>query len=107
MYKEIYEKDLVYQSLVDNYIKASIEYDKKQMKARKNESIDCSEMVKHLNALYKYEEKIKDEQCLNFVKSLKITDDDISQMIRKGVLDYDIIKEILIFKGILKGDENE
>ena len=102
--EKLYNEDIVYKTLVDNYIKASIEYDKKQLKAKKNEEIDSSKVSEAINALAKYKDELHREYVLNFVKEINLTNEDIRDMICDGILNSKILKDILKFKGLIKSE---
>lgn len=102
--EKLYNDDIVYKTLVDNYIQASIEYDEKQLKAKKNEKIDSSKVSEAINALAKYKDKLHREFVLNFVKEINLTNEDIRDMICDGILDNKILKNILKFKGLIKSE---
>ena len=99
---KLYNEDIIYKTLVDNYIQASIEYDKKQVKAKKNENIDSSKVSEAINALARYKDGLHKKFVLGFVKELDITDEDIRDMICENIIDTKTLKNILKFKGIVK-----
>ncbi len=102
--EKLYNDDIVYKTLVDDYIQASIEYDEKQLKAKKNEKIDSSKVSEAINALAKYKDKLHREFVLKFVKEINLTNEDIRDMICDGILDNKILKNILKFKGLIKSE---
>lgn len=102
--ERLYNDDIVYKTLVDNYIQASIAYDKKQLKAKKNEKIDSSKVSEAINALAKYKDELHREYVLNFVKKINLTNEDIRDMICDGILNSKILKDILKFKGLIKSE---
>ena len=102
--KKYHNDDIVYKTLVDNYIQASIEYDKKQLKAKKNEKVDSSKVSEAINALAKYKDELHRKYVLNCVKEINITDEDIRDMICDGILNGKILKDILKFKGLIKSE---
>ena len=104
-HQKLYEEDIIYKTLVDNYIKASIECDKKKSQAKKNETIDTSKVSEAINALAKYKDEITNKNALAFVEYLNITNEDLRDMIRQGIIPTKIVLEMCKFKGILGGDE--
>lgn len=103
----LYNEDIVYKTLVDNYIQASIDYDKKQSKAKKNEKIDSSRVSESINALAKYKDVLHKKNVLAFVEYINLTNEDIRDMMCNGILDSKVIIAILKFKGIIKSEGDE
>ena len=66
--EKLYNEDIVYKTLVDNYIQASIECDKKQLKTKKGEEVDSSKVSEAINALAKYKDELHRKCVLEFVK---------------------------------------
>ena len=100
--EKLYSEDIVYKTLVDNYIQASIECDKKQLKAKKNEKVDSSKVSEAINALAKYKDELHRKSVLEFVEYINLTNEDIRDMMCEGILDSKIIEKILKFKGIIE-----
>lgn len=98
---ELYDKDIVYKELVDNYIRASIEYDKNRLKVKNKQAVDTSEISNSINALSKYTEDLKRKNLLSIVQKINITNEDIRDMIYEGIISAKTLKEILEFKGVL------
>ena len=90
---ELYKKDIVYKSLVDNYCKVSILKDKGKATNQ--------EYVSTLNALAKYRQKLHNDNILAFFKELNLTNEDLRDLALEGVLNGETIKNILKFKGWL------
>ncbi len=104
--EKLYNEDLVYKTLVDNYSKASIEYNKNQLKAKNNEKVDSSKVSEAINALAKYTDDLHRKSVLEFVKYINLTNEDIRDMMCEGILDSNVIKKILKFKGIIKDEKS-
>lgn len=98
---KLYSSDIVYKTLVDNYIQASVECDKKQLKAKKNEKIDTSKVSEAINALAKYKDELHRKYVLKFVEYINISNEDIRDMLCEGIIDYKTMEKILKFKGII------
>lgn len=99
--EKLYNDDIVYKTLVDNYIQASIEYDKKQLKAKKNENVDSSKVSEAINALAKYKDELHRKNVLALVEYINLTNEDIRDMMCEGILDSKVIEKILKFKKII------
>lgn len=97
--EKLYNDDIVYKTLVDNYIQASMEYVKK---SKKNEKADSSKISESINAISKYKDELHKKWILEFVEYINLTNEDIRDMIYQGILDSKVIKEILKFKGIIE-----
>lgn len=82
--EKLYNTDIVYKTLVDNYVKSNDD--------NRSQSI---------NALATYTNELHKEYILNFVKSLNITNEDIRDMIYNHLIDAETIEKILKFKGII------
>lgn len=82
--EELYNSDIVYKTLVDNYVKSN---DDNRSQA--------------INALASYTNELHKEYILQFVKSLNITNEDIRDMIYNKIIDIKTITKILKFKGII------
>ena len=104
-HNDLYNDDIVYKTLVDNYIKASIEVDKKKSRTKENEFVDTSKVSEAINALAKYKDEITNKNALAFVEYLNITNEDLRDMIRQGIIPVEIVLKMCKFKGILGGDE--
>ena len=102
-HQKLYEEDIVYKTLVDNYIKASIEVDVKR--TRKKEIIDTSKVSEAINALAKYKEELNKKNALAFVEYLNITKEDLRDMIIEQIIPTEIVLKMCKFKKILGGDE--
>lgn len=100
--EKLYNEDIVYKTLVDNYVQVSIEYDIKQLKAKKNEKVDSSKVSEAINALAKYKDELHRKYVLEFVEYIDLTKEDIRDMICEGILDSNVIEKILKFKGIIE-----
>lgn len=72
-----YKKDIVYKSLVDNYIMSSIRYD--------SGKASMEEYINAFNGLACYEEKMTDNARLEIVKSINFTNEDIAEMFKHGI----------------------
>ena len=105
-HQRLYEEDIIYKSLVDNYIKESIKYEKKLASSKKGESVDCSEYVKAANAIHTYTEELIDKKVLEIVKSVNITNEDLRDMIRQNIIPTSIVAKMFKFK-FRKDDKNE
>ena len=92
---ELYKKDIVYKTLVDNYVKASVKYSKNNSKENSNK------LSESLNALAKYKDKLHNEYVLNFVKFINLTNEDIRDLIVNGIINTDTLIKILKFKKII------
>lgn len=78
---ELYEKDIVYRVLVDNYIKSS------------NENLS-----KNLNALATYENALVDKNRLEIIKKINFTDEDIAEFFKQGIFDYKTVDKMIKIK---------
>lgn len=85
-----YETDIVYKSLVDNYIKSSVLFEKNK--------IDNDEYVKNLNALASYENDIAHKQRLELMKYINFTVEDLTKMFEEGIFDEKTISKMLKIK---------
>lgn len=99
--EKLYNDDIVYKTLVDNYIQTSIEYDKKQLKANKNEKVDSSKVSEAINALAKYKDELHRKYVLEFVEYINISKEDFRDMLCEGIIDYKTMEKILKFKRII------
>lgn len=82
---ELYRKDIVYKSLVDNYINSN-----------------DSNRAECINALATYTNRLQDNARYEFVKSLNITEEDLCEMFKKQVISNDMMLKIIKFKGFIK-----
>ena len=83
---KLYESDIVYKTLVDNYCKYSIDS-------------NSEKMAESINALAKYKEKLHYENVLALFKELNLTNEDLRDMAVQGILDGEVLKKIFKFKG--------
>ena len=81
---KLYNTDIVYKTLVDNYVKSNDD--------NRSQSI---------NALATYTNELHREYILDLVKSLNITNEDIRDMLYNNLIDIKTLKNILKFKGII------
>ena len=82
---ELYKNDIIYKTLVDNYVKSNDD--------NRSQSI---------NALSSYTNELHKKYILDFVKSLNITNEDLRDMIYNNIIDAKTIEKILKFKGIIE-----
>lgn len=81
---KLYNTDIVYKTLVDNYVKSNDD--------NRSQSI---------NALATYTNELHKEYILDLVKSLNITNEDIRDMLYNNLIDIKTLKNIFKFKGII------
>ena len=78
---ELYEKDLVYRALVDNYVKSG-------MTGNSNA----------LNALATYTNELQDKSRLEFFKQLDFTYEDLANMSKEKVISNQTILDMIKWK---------
>lgn len=100
---ELYEIDIVYKELVDNYTRASIKLDK--ARANRKDRIDEStikklsnNLTKSLNALAKYKDNIRHNNLVELIKNINFTTEDIAIMFEKRILPVEILSNMIKFK---------
>lgn len=100
---ELYEIDIVYKELVDNYTRASIELDK--ARANRKDRIDnvkieklSNDLTKSLNALAKYKDNIRHNNLVEFIKNINFTTEDIAMMFEKRIISVETLSKMIKFK---------
>lgn len=98
--KELYDKDVVYKSLVDNYINASKNYEKAFNKASKKdkENVDSTEYTKAANVLHIYENNKVKEGLQNLMSSLNITPIDLADMFYNHIIPTKVMVDMILYK---------
>lgn len=95
----LYKEDIVYKTLVDNYVKASIDYEKDKLK---NKEANMNKVGQSINALSKYTDQLIRNNFIELFKNINLTSDDIADLMIKGIINKQTFENILIFKGIIK-----
>lgn len=103
---ELINSDPIYKGLVDNYIKENKNHYKKLSKAKNIEeknklSTFSQSYTDSINALAIYTNKLHRDKIIKFIKSLKITEEDLADMCLEGIIERQTLKDILKFKGII------
>lgn len=100
---ELYEIDIVYKELVDNYTRASIELDK--ARANRKDRIDnvkieklSNNLTKSLNALSKYKDNIRHNNLVQLIEQMNFTTEDIAIMFEKRIIPVEILAKMIGFK---------
>lgn len=96
---ELYEKDITYKALVDNYCRASIKY------AKRMDSDTSKKLSESLNALSNYKKQIHHNNLLLMFKELNITNDDLVEMFENGIIQSGTLIKMIEYK--LGVDSNE
>nr|DAK84708.1 MAG TPA: hypothetical protein [Caudoviricetes sp.] len=97
---ELYETDLAYKVLVDNYIRASIENN--NPKKRNDET--SKRHTESINALAKYTDALRHKELLKLLKAVAFTTEDLAEMYEKRIISVEILSKMIKFK---VGDEDE
>lgn len=89
---KLYEEDITYKALVDNYCRASIKY-------AKNMNNDTSkELSESLNALSNYKKQLRHNNLLFMMKELSFTNNDLVEMFEKEIISSETLSKMVKYK---------
>ena len=89
---ELYESDITYKTLVDNYARASIKYAKKM----NNET--SKELSDSLNALANYKRQLRHNNLSFLMKEINFTNDDLVEMFENRIISSQTLSEMIKHK---------
>ena len=103
MKDELYETDIIYKELVDNYVRASIKLDKARITRKDridNLTIEelSNNLTKSLNALARYRDYLRHKDLVKFIKIIDFTVEDLAVMFEKRIIPAKILSDMIKFK---------
>lgn len=91
---ELYETDITYKALVDNYVRASIEND--NLKKRSDET--SKRLSESINALAKYTDGLRHKGLVRIIENADFTNEDLAQMIERRIISVELLSKMFKFK---------